>query len=352
MVVAPNSDPALDAVLLSMQQAGASPAEIAQFKLETMKAYVAAKFSGGSAPRAPKSAEDHDSTATLESETTKSQRKAKAFAVQMMGEFKDPANYLGPWHEDLISFVKEAQVGKFGDWAKKKFETWALETPGITNIKKDFLGWITAATAGQNISQLEGTSPALTTIRAQFKDFAFDVFLSMVVCKDATMNGKGERERNAKVTSYRKLVTDPISNEGQSMANAFNSALTAGHKDHQMAGKRVKAILDELGDEESGDEETAVPPPKQRKVPTSTLKTGPGIEGAATEGKKQLNAMKGGNAGALPEGFNSIWSKAERFAYTRAAGLCDLCATEGYVVKGLKDQHKDHVKPNGKKKGK
>jgi len=118
-----------------------------------MKAYVSAKFTGGQAPRVQKTAEEGDSTATLESETTKSQRKAKAFAVQMMGEFKDPATYCGPWHEELISFVKEAQSGKFGEWAKKKFEVWALETPGVTNIKKDFLGWITAATAGPPISQ-------------------------------------------------------------------------------------------------------------------------------------------------------------------------------------------------------
>jgi len=352
MVVSTTSDPALDAILLSMNTAGGTPDEIARLKLEATKAYVAAKFTGGSAPSAPKNAEQQDPTATLESETTKSQRKAKAFAVQMMGDFKDPTNYVGPWHEELLSFAKEAQLGKFGDWAKKKFEAWALETAGVTNIKKDFLGWVTSATAGKNIAELEGSAPALSTVRTLFKDFAFDVFLSMVVCKDATMNGKGDRERNAKVTSYRKLVTDPISNEGQSMANAFNSALTAGHKDQQMAGKRTKALLDELGDEESGDEETAPPPQKQRKASTVPIKTGPGIEEAANEGKKQLNAMRGGKSNSLPDGFNTVWSKSERFAYTRAAGLCDLCAAEGHVVKGLKDQHKDHVKPNGKKKGK
>jgi len=96
-------------------------------------------------------------------------------------------------------------------------------------------------------------------------------------------------------------------------------------------------------DEESGSDSDR-PSKKPQGKKSVTSQKGPGDVEARKLGQAALAVLNDGKKVDLPKGF-SLWTRGERFAYTRAGGFCETCAfEEGRVMKGMKVDHAEHKK--------
>lgn len=349
------SDTFIDSILRSIDNdLSMSPQEKAQMRTTVFASYAGSRGTPGApATKGAKNTGDTNSSSTLETEETKNRRKAQTIATRDLGSITNQEQWVGPISQELLTFMTEAMAGTHGAWAKKFFEEAKREIPGEISATKEFLEILLKSAPGQEIADLVGTRKSDAIVRRQCFSFACDCFLVKLISQDSVMVKLSSKEKEAKKVAYRELVMAPMADTAQSDARAFDSSLDSAMKARKLEEKRMAEL-----NRDSEDSEDGVEAPDRKKgakgkgqstrgqsgaKPTGIR--GPGTEEATKLGREALAALNGGKKPQLPRNFQELWSRAERFAYTRAGGFCEPCAMEeGAIVKGMKVDHAEHMK--------
>jgi len=356
------SDPMLDAMLASIDSnPSMSAAEKAEMRKTVFSSYAGSRSAAG--PPVVKAAKGAGETgaSTLETEETKNRRKAQTIATRDLGVITNQEQWVGPISQELLTFMTEATEGTHGAWAKRFFEEAKRETPGEIATRKEFLDILMKAAPGKEIADLSGDRQTDRIVRRQCFSFACDCFLVKLISLDSVMVKLSNKEKDAKRVAYRELVMAPMADTAQSDARAFDSSLDTAMKARKVEEKRMVELRQESDaseDEAPSKKKTATGKgaPAQGRSSKNDKKVtfgGPGLEESAKLGREALALLNKGKKPSIPKSYSQLWTRAERFAFTRAGGFCEPCAMEdGVITKGLKVDHEQHLKDRDSKKKK